>query len=415
MEDWLESYKVLGVRVGAGMADVTDSYRKLCRKHHPDVSEAPNAEELMKEINIAYTVLRNKFKRESMFSRERVAHTRSARHSPADAPEQEKHETPKNEQTEAQKKASDELRKQKAAQYVKNDANADKEARVVLQAYFEALNAYDFGKAYTFISEHDKRYISQDSFTEWRAAVAKLYPMREFKISTGSSIAMVTWDENETFQARKFKVIITEDDFADDKSQSGDIDKLVVHQDDGWRVFLGYKSVKDLKKTFDVRFETKKRNDFQKRWKEFNSGMYQEFNMLNLDGMHKAVSKELYRRSRYGGAITFAVLSIELVGGTSIGQEELLRSAAKTINNALREIDIPAYAGDGIFAIMFVELQRDNADATIARLIESIRKNAGSQLGSQAQINYTYEVWVEGNMVDIGNINNILQKFGKKV
>ena len=90
MSNLLESYRVLGVKVGAGMADVTTSYRQLCRTYHPDVTDDPSAEELMKQINIAYTVLREKFKRESAF-RDRQAYTRPIRrYPPTTAPKQQK-------------------------------------------------------------------------------------------------------------------------------------------------------------------------------------------------------------------------------------------------------------------------------------------------------------------------------------
>ena len=433
MNNLLESYKVLGVKVGAGLADVTTSYKQLCRIHHPDVSEEPNAEEMMKEINLAYTVLREKFKREATV-RERPAYTRpTKRYNHADTPRQPpppkqpqsqppKRPKPSSRQTEEQKKAAEEqrkaaeeLRKRKAAEYAANDASADKAARVVLKEYFKALNSYDYAKAYTFISEHDKGFIREESFIEWREAVAKLYPMREFKIADGSSIAMVTWDDNKTFHGRKFRVNITEDDFEDGKSQSGEIDKLIIHENENWRVFLGYKSVQELIKTFDERFESKKRRDYQKRWEDFHKGVHADYDMDSLVGIKKSVSRELYRHRRYGGSFTFAAISIKLRSGTNRGFDELLRSAAKTINSFLRETDIPAYAGDGVFVIMFTELRKKDADAVINRMIETIRKNAGSQLGGAAGIDYVRGTWTSNSLVDIDSLNNVLHKFNKKM
>ena len=48
-----ECYKILGVNAGAGIADITSSYKRLCRLHHPDVSADPKSEEMMKNINAA--------------------------------------------------------------------------------------------------------------------------------------------------------------------------------------------------------------------------------------------------------------------------------------------------------------------------------------------------------------------------
>src|SRR3970282_1090689 len=57
-------YEVLGVSRGASQKDIRAAYRKLARKHHPDVN--PNdrtAESRFKEINAAHEVLSEAEKR----------------------------------------------------------------------------------------------------------------------------------------------------------------------------------------------------------------------------------------------------------------------------------------------------------------------------------------------------------------
>lgn len=56
-------YQTLGVEPGAGDAEIKTAYRRLARKHHPDVSKEPGAEERFKAINEAYEALRDKEKR----------------------------------------------------------------------------------------------------------------------------------------------------------------------------------------------------------------------------------------------------------------------------------------------------------------------------------------------------------------
>jgi len=80
MTSLLEHYKVLGINVGAGIADVTSSYKRLCRIYHPDVNDDPESAELMKRINIAYSVLREKLRREAAF-RERQSYSWPVRRS----------------------------------------------------------------------------------------------------------------------------------------------------------------------------------------------------------------------------------------------------------------------------------------------------------------------------------------------
>lgn len=50
-------YEVLGVSRTADQDEIQQAYRKLARRHHPDVNSAPEAEERFKEINEAYDVL----------------------------------------------------------------------------------------------------------------------------------------------------------------------------------------------------------------------------------------------------------------------------------------------------------------------------------------------------------------------
>lgn len=56
-------YEVLGVSRDASESNLKSAFRNLARKYHPDVSDAPDAEEKFKEINEAYGVLSDVDKR----------------------------------------------------------------------------------------------------------------------------------------------------------------------------------------------------------------------------------------------------------------------------------------------------------------------------------------------------------------
>lgn len=56
-------YEVLGVSRDASESDLKSAFRNLARKYHPDVSDAPDAEEKFKEANEAYGVLSDADKR----------------------------------------------------------------------------------------------------------------------------------------------------------------------------------------------------------------------------------------------------------------------------------------------------------------------------------------------------------------
>jgi molecular chaperone DnaJ len=57
-------YEVLGVDRGASDADIKKAFRRLARELHPDVNEAPDADERFREVAEAYEVLSNSERRQ---------------------------------------------------------------------------------------------------------------------------------------------------------------------------------------------------------------------------------------------------------------------------------------------------------------------------------------------------------------
>ena len=56
-------YEVLGISHTASQEEIKSAFRRLARKYHPDVNDAPDAEERFKEINEAFAVLSDAEKR----------------------------------------------------------------------------------------------------------------------------------------------------------------------------------------------------------------------------------------------------------------------------------------------------------------------------------------------------------------
>lgn len=58
-------YEVLGVTKSATDAEIKSAYRKLARKHHPDIDKSPGAAEKFKELSEAYQILSDPQKKQS--------------------------------------------------------------------------------------------------------------------------------------------------------------------------------------------------------------------------------------------------------------------------------------------------------------------------------------------------------------
>ena len=388
MSSLKECYDILGVSFGIGMADLTSSYKRLCRLYHPDVNRDPDSEERMKKINTAYSVIRDKLIREASLY-ERMNHPRQHRRYSYDA--------------------GGSGAQQRQTRYgADTDKDKDKAARSVLNDYFNALKTFDYQAAYSLLSNYDRRVITIDGFIRWRESVTRLYTLLGFNIAEGTASTTIVFNETKRCPARRFKITVNEENTAGEKSETGTIEKLMINEYGAWKVLLGFDNVIELAREFDEQFETKRRLDINKVWNEHYSKHYQQFNILSLAGLRKAAAKEIYRQNRFGGALTLALFSITLSGAKRSLMEPLLRSAAGTIASALREIDIIAYVGDGVFAVLFVELKKKNAGEITKRLAARIRKDAGEYLGGQADIDCTFKSWSGAGSCSIPALNEAL-------
>ncbi|MDR0863190.1 MAG: DnaJ domain-containing protein [Oscillospiraceae bacterium] len=359
MDYIIDSYKILGVRNGADLQDIVTSYRRLCRKYHPDLNPAPDSEERMKQINIAYEYL------------------------------------------------CSELRREAGRRVVEADS-----ARGVIQGYFAALLRGDTREAYTFLSDYDKRYVTYDSFREWRHSVSRIFLMRDFTVREEEASAFVTVRAGARLTAKRFTVHITERNLVDRALSKADAVKYAVLEEREWHVFLGYADLAKIAENFRIMFEESRRNgmggasDEQTAAQTISSSL----GVLDMDGLSRESSRELYRHKRYGGDVALAAIHVgpRRAANRDV-KEEMLRSAARVITDNLRETDIPAYYGDGVFVIVYTELKSRFAPTVIRRLADKIRTEVESRLRTPAEVTQSFRMYGGGKLAD--EVESITRKF----
>ena len=74
-------YKILEVEPGASLDEITQSYRRLIQRYHPDRSSDPNATEISKQVNVAFDALKEQFELDPNWEEDFLQ-----RHPPVDEP-----------------------------------------------------------------------------------------------------------------------------------------------------------------------------------------------------------------------------------------------------------------------------------------------------------------------------------------
>ena len=353
----MDYYKVLQVRRGAGKEDITAAYRRLCKLYHPDVNASPDAEEQMKQINTAYSALLKNPAGPGVGAR--------------------------------------------AASYA--SAAVDLQATITcVESYFSALLISDFIKAYSYVSNHDKKYVTYQSFCDWRKSVQKLFVMREFSVKISGAAFAHRLNDSHELPAVTLTVSISERNTVSQAVERYAIRKLAVLESGGWRVFLGYRDLSEIARVFENLSAQQEHGAMAKHWDEYCSTKCRDLNMLNLRGLLSQSSPELYRFKRYKQQMTVACFRVRPASATRSFDlsPEYVEVAARTILDSLRETDIAAYLGEGIFAVLFVELKKRHAELITQRIVNKLRSNVHKSLHMSIFAECNFSLFDGGNLAD---------------
>ncbi|MDR2531127.1 MAG: DnaJ domain-containing protein [Oscillospiraceae bacterium] len=312
-----EFYQVLGLPDGSTADEVIAAYRRLAKIYHPDLNPGNvRAETKMKHINEAYAALASSALTTRVSS---ASHAGSNAHIAAE----------------------------------------------VISDYFDAIRLGDHATAYSYVSEFDKRYVTIQSFKEWRESVTRLFRIRSFRVAGVDDAPNVTLRRGLDATGKRVIVSISEQN-----CQTGELDrfhatKYCILEGSEWRVLLGYRDLNEIARVFEnlsAKYET---NDMQQNWDEYCETHCRALGILSKTGLIRESSKEIYRAKRLKIPLFAAVFRLSV---TADSDERVLRKASESIRRSIRTTDICAYLGGGAFAVLYCGLRKRSAASVTARL-----------------------------------------------
>jgi len=382
-----DCYKILGVTVGAKREDIVSSYKQLCREFHPDVSDEIDAEEQMKRINLAYGVLCDKWKLEDRLKR---ARGRSV------------YTPPKPHRAYTPPSAAADVNAITAEKPKDAGAEDIAAARAVMDCYFKALESGEYERAYGYLSDYDKKCTKLSGFRDWRLSVERLYRIQAHTIKERDFGSAVSFGDGTVYPARKFTVCVSEISRSKGTRSSETFDKIAIFENGRWRVFLGYKDIGAIARTFRELLEKTRREDDEKnfrKWKEENCG---ELGVLSLNGFLKQLRREEYSYKRYSRQFALAVFALDVEAPQNRPRrEDILKAAADTLSSALRLTDVVGYCGDGKLAVCFADMRKRHAAQVTRRLAETIKAELEKIPGIRPSLSHASRPFSGGSVQDV--------------
>ncbi len=376
-------YRVLQVDVSAQKSEITTAYRRLSKLYHPDINHHPDAEARMKMINTAYHTLRDDMRRREY---DRQLNLRPAPVWGARAGAQAS--TGQTPGEEAYTRAEPALRD---------------DALRTMTAYMDHLLTGEYERAYQYLCLHDKQYVTLQSFCKWRHSVHKLFAIRNFTAKASDELETLTHGDEFTAKAIKIYVNVTERNHAAQTLDKYQFTKYTVQENGLWRIFLGYRDLNEIARMFEDLSHRHEQGEMARRWDEYCSRTCRGLDMLSREGLLKEGERELYRCKRYSQELTIAVVRMAQVGTAGVTDESLsdiVECCALTLYKTLRETDVPAYLGNGVFAVLFIELKKKHARAVVARTVDRMSQGVLQGTGMIMSPRFSFEQYETGPLAD---------------
>ena len=310
-------YQVLQVHERAEQDIIDFTYKKLCKKYHPDVNRQPDAQDRMAAINRAYEVLGD--------SQSRAAYDRERQQ--------------QNKPSQPDVQADDE--RARAAQS--------------LAQYFTCIRDGLYHDAYRLVSIVDQASSSLEDFVAWRMSVDHLYRIARFRVAASRLYADFEMADHTRVTARRFVVELQEENRQDGRMTEYTMVKFMVLEGGLWRVHLGYSDLDAMARNMEDRSRR---------------AMAPASALLDAAGFAGRLEQEFYRYKRYGRAFALGTFAIEFkrdVRGEAMLRDAVYR-ACEAAAKSLRISDAMGCLSPTRMAILLGETPPEAARRILERL-----------------------------------------------
>lgn len=352
MEMWEDYYSILQVHFDAEPEVIQSAYRRLCRKYHPDVCPAPGAEDMMRRLNRAYSVLSDE-------RRGREYHLQwLARQRPRPS---------------AQPRAP-------------IAPSGTGEAELAISSYFKHLGARRFSEAYAQICRRDRQRFSLHSFLEWQESVSNVYEIGSFSLRLFKRLSGT--GEYKNTPAEEYTVTICEKNRATGKVSEYSFTKTAVLDGSAWRVYLGYSDLAPIARRFQFMISTQDEAEALGHWEKYREVTDLTVGLPNKNGFLERFIPEKYRYERYGRQFSVCLLRLVMPDRPAVGKgfQKLLKFSGFVIKKSMRAIDSVSYIGGDTFALILSETPKPAALRASRRLASAVRHDVCSCFDTDVEV-----------------------------
>lgn len=379
MNKFIDYYKVLQVHNDAAQDVIDAAYRCLCKLYHPDINKSVLAEERMKAINVAYSIVGDSQKRRAYHPEwirnnvGKAAVLRAASYREADAS--------KDAEQERAAQRSRDIRKEKEAQ---REAEALKEQALIDEAYkaldgfFSATVKENWEAAYSKLTNLDKERISLSDFVEWKKSVTQVYKLGNYTITYFKKQEQCLYGETQFPQAIQFTVELTELQIFASQIHKEVIQKYVALEEGCWRICLGFADLKSSTKKFKHLAHALPKVDEKKIFLKAVTKIDPLTGLLSHSGFLEQAETEMLRSQRYGNPLALGVVTVLPDENTKeeSWQEQTdscVSYAGQILAENLRKTDIIGRCGPASFGILFTETTEEDGEKALNKLTELAR------------------------------------------